>query len=324
MRISVVIPAYNSQSTIEKCLESVFSQTKMPDEVVVTNDGSTDRTGEIFAKFKKKYKILKIVTHKKNMGCAAAENSAIKASTGDIIFHTDSDCFLDKHVIENGIKYFKEDPGLDVVTGLTFIGDVHIQAFNKPGKPIHDIPTTCSFIKRKVYDKIGLWDERFVWSFRGDTEMAFRAKKAGVKALCVDDVIVHHAPNKPFLNELKRLKYFQYDCMFKKIHPDYKRKYEFFNTTPHTYIVFGFFLLLMLFIYNAVANFTLTQILRLYSLLYAISYLSYIAIQLRRDNAPLKQKVGKFIKGIFTTLPYDIYREYNLIVGSIRYKVICL
>lgn len=58
MKISILIPAHNEEKSIKKCLESCLNQTRMPDEIVVVNDGSTDKTAEILAGFGDKIKVV--------------------------------------------------------------------------------------------------------------------------------------------------------------------------------------------------------------------------------------------------------------------------
>ena len=83
--VSVVIPAFNAAAFIEATLESVFSQTHLPDEVIVVDDGSTDHTVKVLAKYPVK------VIRQANGGPARARNTGILASQGDWVAFLDHD-----------------------------------------------------------------------------------------------------------------------------------------------------------------------------------------------------------------------------------------
>lgn len=87
MRISVVIPAYNAADTIKETLDSVGSQTRLADEVIVVDDGSTDDTAAVVSA---DYPDIKLV-QTKNSGAAAALNKGISRCQGDLIAFLDAD-----------------------------------------------------------------------------------------------------------------------------------------------------------------------------------------------------------------------------------------
>ena len=95
LKISVVIPAYNSARNIGRTLESVLGQTRLPDEIIVVDDGSQDNTAEIVQTFAGKVRLLS----QANAGASAARNAGINASTGQWIAFLDSDdIWLENHL----------------------------------------------------------------------------------------------------------------------------------------------------------------------------------------------------------------------------------
>jgi len=96
--ISVIIPAYNVEKYIEKCLQSVLSQTYKELEVIVVNDGSTDDTGDIITKYS--YDPRLIFIDQKNQGVTTARNNGINAATGELISFVDSDDWLESDKYE--------------------------------------------------------------------------------------------------------------------------------------------------------------------------------------------------------------------------------
>jgi len=105
-RVSIIIPAYNEEKTIEKILKKVVN-VKLPleKEIIVVNDGSTDRTKEIVGKFIKNHPNENIILiNKKNGGKGSALKVGIKHSTGDIIIIQDADLEYDPNDYPNLIK----------------------------------------------------------------------------------------------------------------------------------------------------------------------------------------------------------------------------
>ncbi|PIS09178.1 hypothetical protein COT75_02875 [Candidatus Beckwithbacteria bacterium CG10_big_fil_rev_8_21_14_0_10_34_10] len=106
MKISVIITIYNEEKHIEKCLSSLKEQSFKNFEVIVIDDGSTDKTREVLAEFKTKdnnslkLKILK----KDHQGPAKARNLAVTKSKGDILVFLDGDMFFDKDFLKQLIS----------------------------------------------------------------------------------------------------------------------------------------------------------------------------------------------------------------------------
>lgn len=98
--ISIIIPVYNGEREIEKCLSSIFDQTYKNYEVVVVNDGSTDKTLEILKKYKEKYKRKVNIINQKNKGQAVARNNGIKKVKGKYITFLDADDYFDKNFLK--------------------------------------------------------------------------------------------------------------------------------------------------------------------------------------------------------------------------------
>lgn len=89
MKFSVVVPAYNAERYIGECLLSVVRQTKKPYEIVVVDDGSTDKTAEIVEDFN-----IKLVSHRRNLGIGAARQTGASKTKGDYVcFLSADDCY---------------------------------------------------------------------------------------------------------------------------------------------------------------------------------------------------------------------------------------
>jgi glycosyltransferase involved in cell wall biosynthesis len=89
-KVSVIVCAYNGERTMDRCLASLEAVNYPNYEVIVVNDGSTDRTREI----SERYKYIRLI-NQDNQGLSAARNVGLRAATGDIIAYTDCDCMVD-------------------------------------------------------------------------------------------------------------------------------------------------------------------------------------------------------------------------------------
>ena len=107
-KVSIILPVYNSEKYLEKCLNSVIKQTYSNFELIVVNDGSTDNSQQIIDEFvTKDDRIKKIII--KNHGQSYARNYALKYITGNFITFIDSDDYYSKDflkiMLNNIIKY---------------------------------------------------------------------------------------------------------------------------------------------------------------------------------------------------------------------------
>lgn len=99
IKISIIIPVYNTSKYLDKCLMSVIKQNYQNTEIVLVNDGSTDNSDEICKKYSKKYKNIKYFS-KENEGLGETRNKAVKIATGDYLFFLDSDDFIEEGTLK--------------------------------------------------------------------------------------------------------------------------------------------------------------------------------------------------------------------------------
>lgn len=98
--ISVIVPAYNAENYIEKCLNSLVNQTKQEIEIIVVDDGSTDNTKKILDDYAKRYpNIIKVISQA-NQGQSVARNVGISNATGKYIAFVDSDDYVEYNMFE--------------------------------------------------------------------------------------------------------------------------------------------------------------------------------------------------------------------------------
>lgn len=110
-KISIIIPVYNVEKYIKRCLDSVINQTYKNIEVILINDGSLDNSGLICNEYAKKYNNIKVF-HKENGGVSSARNLGIDKANGEYLAFVDPDDFIDKYMYEklyNSIKKFNSE-----------------------------------------------------------------------------------------------------------------------------------------------------------------------------------------------------------------------
>lgn len=98
--VSVIVPAYNAEKTVEKALQSLIDQTFKDIEIIIIDDGSKDKTREIISSFAAKDNRIKLILKDVNEGLSAARNSGIEIATGDYIGFVDSDDWCEKDMFE--------------------------------------------------------------------------------------------------------------------------------------------------------------------------------------------------------------------------------
>ena len=111
MTISVLIPAYNAEDTIAETLASVLSQTLLPDEIIVVDDGSTDHTAKVAAAASSSIRVI----GQTNRGPAAALNMGVKLATGDLLSFIDADDLWERDKLAIQTRALAEQTELDGV-----------------------------------------------------------------------------------------------------------------------------------------------------------------------------------------------------------------
>lgn len=112
-KLSIIIPTYNCEKYIKRCIESLIIQKYINIEIIVIDDGSTDNTFDICNLESKKDSRIKIF-RKKNNGVSSARNLGIEKATGEYIFFIDSDDYIEDNTIEECMKII-EDNDIDIL-----------------------------------------------------------------------------------------------------------------------------------------------------------------------------------------------------------------
>jgi len=128
--VSILIPAYNAETTLARCVDSALAQTLPGCEIIIVDDGSHDRTGVIADQYTKEHSLVRVV-HKANAGAAEARRTAIEHATGEYVMFLDSDDTLTPDAAEF-LYGMAAQGGYDVVYG-SYIRIIE-------GQPTREIP----------------------------------------------------------------------------------------------------------------------------------------------------------------------------------------
>ena len=197
MRITAAVPCYNAEEFIAGCVQSLLEQSLPPDEILVVDDGSTDRSGEILAQFEQ----VRVITLDENMGVAHGRNVLLNEASGDIIVFIDADAVADSNLIRSLATCY--DDGVHGVGGraIESAGDSLADRWrrlhacqghgNEFKSGVDFLWGVCSSYRRDVLLEAGGFDERFRTNGE-DTEVGFRLNAIGKRLVYTPDAIVHH------------------------------------------------------------------------------------------------------------------------------------
>jgi GT2 family glycosyltransferase len=210
--VTVVIPAWNNSGTISDCLRSLLSSTYRNIDVIVVDNGSTDRTSEVV---REGFPNVKVIRNSSNLGFSGALNSARGESKGDYILWLSSDANVSPRWIEVMVENLQKDSGLGmasslvvyrgpgnivwsaggIIDGLTGLTWDHGKGENAVTSIFrHDIdyvPGCAAMVSRDALARTGGLDDDYFMYFE-DAELGLRLKRAGFRIAVLQSLQVQH------------------------------------------------------------------------------------------------------------------------------------
>lgn len=170
-KVSVILPTYNHAKYLAAAVCSVLNQTYADFELIVVNDGSKDHTDDVIAQFTDSR--LKYIKHQENRYAAAARNTGIRASSGDLISFFDGDDLMHPEKLQEQVDFLEEHPEI----GLSYTGRFEIDqndnllSIYKPPSTINLSDLVMSYpyapsevvIRKEWVTHVGLFDESFLF-----------------------------------------------------------------------------------------------------------------------------------------------------------------
>jgi len=199
--VSVIIPAFNRADVIGETLASVTGQVYRNLEIIVVDDGSTDRTAAVVAALQREDQRISLVSQN-NRGVAAARQAGFESSHGELIQYLDSDDLLDQSKIERQVAAISLRPEFALAFGPMFHlrnGIANSVPARHTGSPIDSLfpamlrerlwDTGSTLIRRTVCEKVGPWAALQV---EEDWEYDARIARSGARALFVPDAYSYY------------------------------------------------------------------------------------------------------------------------------------
>ena len=213
--VSIIIPTYNRKDEILDCLVSIYKLSYSNFEVIVIDNGSTDKTSDAIKTY---YPSVKLIEFAENLGAVSARNIGIENAKGEYLLFVDSDNILDTNVLKELVclaetdekigfigpkMFFYSDPEriwyagakINLLTSkTTYIGmnEIDYGQYDQV-KEVEHIPNVW-MVKRGVINKIGGLDPIYIMTY-GESDWAMRAIKSGFKViLCPKAKVWHNYP----------------------------------------------------------------------------------------------------------------------------------
>ncbi|WIH80310.1 glycosyltransferase family 2 protein [Brachyspira pilosicoli] len=143
-KVSVVIPIYNVEKYLKKCLDSVINQTLKDIEIICVNDCSSDNSESIIKEYINKDNRVKLISHKENQGLGFARNSGLLESRGEYISFIDSDDFVSENFIEELYN-----------TAVKYNADIVFT------NNIYTVNESTNNIKPYYHNRLNIWKKKF-------------------------------------------------------------------------------------------------------------------------------------------------------------------
>ncbi|MBI5370243.1 glycosyltransferase family 2 protein [Candidatus Uhrbacteria bacterium] len=147
--ISVIIPTYQHEQTLSRCLDSLLAQSRTADEIIVIDDGSTDATQELLARYRSRVQSY----YQTNQGAPAARNAGAAHSHGDLLLFCDADIQADSHLLKEMEQALQSHPQAAYAYGVFFWGKKRFAytPFDANILRQHNFIHTTSLIRRTAF-----------------------------------------------------------------------------------------------------------------------------------------------------------------------------
>ena len=185
--LTVFFPCYNEEENVEALaldVDRVVAEITDDYEVVIVDDGSTDRTGEVAERIARERPRVRVVRHPRNLGYGAALRTGFTGARRELVLYMDGDCQFDIRDLRRLLPLMRE--GVDMVVGYRedrkdrplrkFVSRVYNVIIRMVfGLRVRDIDCAFKLVRKSVFDTVDLRSERFLV----DTELLVKAKRAG-------------------------------------------------------------------------------------------------------------------------------------------------
>lgn len=210
MTIAVIIPVFNSSDLLSETLKALQAGSRLPDELIVVDDGSTDSSAAIADAFG-----AKVIVMPHNMGPAACRNRAAIMTHSEILMFLDADTCVHSDTLELMERHFKQDPSLSAVIGSydetprdpalcsQFRNLAHCYVHHSANRNALTFWSGCGAVRRSAFLRAEGFDERYRRPSIEDIELGYRMSDKGERILLDPDVSVTHTKRWTVANSIK-------------------------------------------------------------------------------------------------------------------------
>lgn len=203
MKLSVIVPVYNGEATIDTCMNRIFNSDYKNFEVIVVDDASTDSTIEKLKKFN-----CRVIRLNKNGGVANARNVGARHAKSNVLVFVDSDLYVHKDTFSKMVKKYKSNPKMGII-GAVNSGKYNSKKFGtkflslklsydykwKNGekyKKFSSFQSECCLIEKKIFDEIGGFNTKYKKAGVEEYEIGYRLTENGYTNYICRDILYDH------------------------------------------------------------------------------------------------------------------------------------
>lgn len=188
--LSVVVPVYNVEQYLPRCLDSLLAQTRQPEEIILVDDGSTDGSGAICDEYRQKHKNI-VVIHQQNKGLSSARNMGIDLAQYEYIAFVDSDDYIEPNMYADLLE-LQASEGADIIIGGTWLEEENGKKFPRQADTIKLVMTAKEALVQLNsyrYYNMACWDKVY-------RRKLFDDLRFPVGKLCEDYYLMHQVIGK--------------------------------------------------------------------------------------------------------------------------------
>ncbi len=223
--VSIIIPVYNVEKYLEKCINSVLEQTFKDIKIILVDDGSTDKSPDICDKYSKKDERVCVI-HKKNQGVSEARNTGINNANGKYVIFIDSDDCIDKDLVDKYIQLMERKKADFLLNRYRVIDNQNVRdciEFYKTGSITREQAFNFLFCQHGVFGSV--WCKMFVLDVIKKNNLKFDASTRIAEDLLFNAQYMKFANSIVYINEPKYSYYLRKDSALGNFWLGYNEKW---------------------------------------------------------------------------------------------------
>ena len=222
-KVSIIMLTFNALKYTKLCIESIFSNTLYPFELIIVDNNSNDGTQKYLINLEEKHKNVKIKLNKKNFGFSKGNNQGVQLASSKYIMILNNDTLVPEGWLSKMISSIEKDkmigiigPVSNSISGLQqikvpYIDDTQFFDFAKskilqndgPLSPRRRLAGFCLLMKRDLYNNVGGFSEDFHIGNFEDDDLSLRVREKGYALMCDESVLIHHYGSASFSLDIK-------------------------------------------------------------------------------------------------------------------------